>query len=57
MNTILVIIRRNRKKIILIITFFSEFDRQRADGGPLAISIAGMPPAGRYSNADWELSP
>ena len=41
-------------KLILKITFFFKFDRQRADGGPLAVSIARMPPAGHFSSADWD---
>ena len=55
MINILAIKERNRQKMKLIITFFFQFDRQRADGGPLTVTIAEMPSAGRYSNADWDV--
>ena len=57
LNKILVIKRRNRKKRIRIITNLSKLDRQRADGGPLAVSISGMPPAGRNTMLTGVQSP
>ena len=44
----------NRAPFKHILCPYTHPQPQRADhGGPLAVSISGMPPAGRYSNADW----